>query len=198
MTALAARLLGLQRTEAVVLQFCGSKKSLASGVPMAFETSMKSTNPFPNDPDRSAIWTMLVERDIAAFVAADWSMVEGDFIGEGFLGINGGKSGNPDNWRISFPTLEAYRDDWIRQARESQKLDYAEDVLAGIHRATSLTEIEINGDIAIAHKKFDGEIALTDGGKDVLNWQTLYFCRKVGGAWKLTGFAGYLPYPMGG
>ncbi len=34
-TALASRMLGLQRAEAVVLQFCGSKKSLASGVPMA-------------------------------------------------------------------------------------------------------------------------------------------------------------------
>lgn len=158
---------------------------------------MTSTNPFPNDADRSQIWTMLVERDIAAFVAADWSVVDGDFIKEGFLGINGGKSGNPDDWRISFPTLEAYRDDWIRQARETQKLDYAENVLDGIHRATSLTEIEINGDIAVAHKKFDGEIALTDGGKDVLNWQTLYFLRKVSGEWKLTGFAGYLPYPMG-
>jgi len=155
------------------------------------------SNPFPDDPDRAAIWTMLVERDIAAFVAADWSMVDGDFIREGFLGINGGKSGNPDDWRISFPTLEAYRDDWIRQAKDSQKLDYAEDVLEGIHRATSLTEIEINGDIAVAHKKFDGEIKLSDGGKDVLNWQTLYFCRKVEGVWKLTGFAGYLPYPMG-
>jgi len=70
-------------------------------------------------------------------------------------------------------------------------------VLEGIHRATRLTEIEINGDIAIAHKKFDGTIALSDGGQDVLNWQTLYFCRKVDGVWKLTGFAGYLPYPMG-
>jgi hypothetical protein len=158
---------------------------------------MSSTTPFPDDQDRSAIWTMLVERDIAAFVAADWAQVEGDFIREGFLGINGAKSGNPDDWRISYPTLEAYRDDWIKQAQASQKLVYAEDVLAGIHRATSLTEIEINGDIAIAHKKFDGEIALSDGGKDVLNWQTLYFCRKLAGVWKLTGFAGYLPYPMG-
>ena len=34
-TAFLARLLGLQRAEAIVLQFCGSKKSLASGVPMA-------------------------------------------------------------------------------------------------------------------------------------------------------------------
>ncbi|MGV8855367.1 MAG: hypothetical protein ACOH2L_12045 [Devosia sp.] len=158
---------------------------------------MTSANPFPDDADRSAIWTMLVERDIAAFVAADWSQVDGDFVREGFLGINGGKSGNPDDWRISFPTLEAYRDDWIRQAQESQKLDYAEDVLAGIHRATTLTQIEINGEIAIAHKKFDGQIALSDGGKDVLLWQTLYFCRKVSGVWKLTGFTGYLPFAMG-
>jgi solute carrier family 10 (sodium/bile acid cotransporter), member 7 len=34
-TALAARALNLPRADAVVLQFCGSKKSLASGVPMA-------------------------------------------------------------------------------------------------------------------------------------------------------------------
>jgi hypothetical protein len=156
-----------------------------------------STNPFPNDPDRSAIWTMLVPRDIAAFVAADWSMVEDDFVAGDFLGINGNQTGNPDGWTISYPSLEHYRDEWLRQAREGQAVEYAEDQEAGIHRATSLTEIEITGDRAVAHKKFDGEIRLADGGVDRLNWQTLYFCRKVDGAWKLTGFVGYLPFPMG-
>lgn len=34
-TWMAGRLLGLSREDAIVLQFCGSKKSLASGVPMA-------------------------------------------------------------------------------------------------------------------------------------------------------------------
>lgn len=34
-TSLMARLLGLKTEDAIVLQFCGSKKSLASGVPMA-------------------------------------------------------------------------------------------------------------------------------------------------------------------
>ena len=63
--------------------------------------------------------------------------------------------------------------------------------------ATKLTDIEITGDIAIARKRFDGEIALKDGSKDVLNWQTLYFCRKVDGVWKLTGFVGSLPRVMG-
>ncbi len=159
------------------------------------ETAMP--NPFADDPDRSAIWTMLVERDIAAFVAADWSGVAGAFIVALFLGIDGRGSDNPDGWRIGFPTLAAYRDEWLRQAQESQTTAYAEDRGAAIHRATTLSDIEISGDIALAHKKFDGRIARADGTADRLNWQSLYFCRKVGGVWKLTGFAGYLPYPMG-
>lgn len=154
-------------------------------------------NPFPADPHRSAIWTMLVERDIAAFVAADWSMVAGDFAEAQFLGINGRGADNPDAWRIGFPALADYREEWLRQARESQATAYAEDRAAAIHRATTLTDIEISGDVALAHKQFDGSIARADGTKDVLNWQSLYFCRRIGGAWKLTGFVGYLPYPMG-
>lgn len=154
-------------------------------------------NPFPNDPDRAAIWTMLVERDIAAFVAADWGMVADDFIAEQFLGIDGRGSDNPDSWRVGFPTLAAYRDEWLRQAAESAKVAYAEDREGAIHRATTLRDIEIQGDVALAHKKFDGTIARADGGKDVLNWQTLYYCRRHDGRWKLTGFTGYLPFPMG-
>src|SRR3569832_501744 len=95
-------------------------------------------NPFPNDPDRREIWTMLVERDIAAFVAADWSMVADDFIEASFLGIDGRASDNPDSRRVGFPTLSAYRDEWLRQAAESAKVKYADDRSAGIHRATSL------------------------------------------------------------
>jgi len=154
-------------------------------------------NPFPQDPDRGAIWSMLVERDIDAFVAADWAMVDGDFVREGFLGINAGGSDNPDSWRVGFPTLEAYRDEWLRQAAESARVAYAEDRRTGIFRATTLQHIEISGDVAVAHKKFDGTIARADGGRDVMNWQTLYFCRKVEGRWKLTGFVGYMPFPMG-
>ena len=52
-------------------------------------------NPFPHDPDCSAIWTMLVERDIDAFLARDWAMVEDDFIAEGFFGP-------PDDWIMAF------------------------------------------------------------------------------------------------
>ena len=62
---------------------------------------------------------------------------------------------------------------------------------------TNLRDIDLAGDIAVAHKKFDGKLARADGGTDVLLWQTLYFCRKVAGRWKLTGFVGYMPFPMG-
>jgi hypothetical protein len=154
-------------------------------------------NPFPEDADRAAIWAMLVPRDIDAFMAGDWSMVAGDFVREAFLGINGNGADNPDGWSIGFPTLEAYRDEWLRQAAEAATVAYAENQRAGIFRATTLREIEISGDIAAAHKKFNGTIARADGGSDILNWQTLYFCRRVDGVWKLTGFVGYLPFPMG-
>jgi hypothetical protein len=151
-------------------------------------------NPFPNDPDRSAIWDMLVERDIAAYVSQYWAMVAGDFIEVGFIGVHAHKSPNPDDWTLAFPTLAAYREEWLRQAAESAATKFAEPLGEGIHRVTNLEQIEINGGSAIAHKKFDGRIVLADGTFDVLNWQTLYFCRKQGGRWKISGFVGYMAY----
>ncbi len=151
-------------------------------------------NPFPDDPDRAAIWDMLVPRDIAAFVAADWSMVADDFVSGGFYGMNANKSPDASDWTIGFPTLEAYRDEWLRQAAQSRATRYAEDLSDGIHRATSLTRIEITGDMALAHKRFDGTIRLADGGSDRLNWQTLYVCRREAGRWKIAGFVGYMAY----
>jgi len=155
-------------------------------------------NPFSAaDSDRREIWTMLVERDIDAFLAADWSMVDGDFVKESFMGIHAHGSELPDSWRLAFPALETYRDEWLRQAHETAKVDYAEPLRDALFRATNLRDIDIAGDKAVAHKKFDGTVARADGGTDVLNWQTLYFCRKVDGVWKLTGFVGYMPFPMG-
>ena len=152
------------------------------------------SNPFPADPDRHAIWEMLVARDIAAFVAADWSMVAGDFVEAGFNGLHAHKSRNPDDWTMAFPTLAAYRDEWLRQAAESARTEFAEDLAAGIHRATRLERIEITGDMAVAHKKFDGRIKLANGSEDRLNWQTLYKCRREAGRWRIAGFVGYMAH----
>ena len=154
-------------------------------------------NPFSADPDRHAIWEMLVARDIEAFLACDWSMVEPDFAADRFLGIDGKASGNPDDWRVSFPTLYAYRDSWIAGARNFAPRAIKGTAREGIFAATRLEEIEISGDRALAHKKFDGKVAMADGSFDILNWQSVYTLSRLTAGWKLTGFIGYLPYPMG-
>ncbi|MAN77563.1 hypothetical protein OF122_05490 [Pelagibacterium flavum] len=154
-------------------------------------------NPFSGDPDRRAIWEMLVARDIEAFLACDWSMVEPDFAADRFMGIDGKASANPDDWRISFPTLEAYRDSWLAGARDFAPRAEIATARAGVFGATQLTDIEITGDRALAHKKFNGRVEMKDGSFDVLDWQSVYTLARIGGIWKLTGFIGYLPYQMG-
>lgn len=154
-------------------------------------------NPFPAaDTDRRAIWEMLVERDITAFLAADWSMVADDFVEDAFLGIDGRKSVSPATWRLTFPTLADYREEWLRQARDFAATAFAEDPRQAIFRTTTLTDIEISGSAALARKMFDGTITKADGTRDVLKWQTLYNCRFHAGRWKICGFTGYLPNPM--
>ncbi len=155
-------------------------------------------NPFPSsDTARHAIWEMLVPRDIDAFLAADWSMVEDDFIADGFMAISGNKQPNPDRWSLAFPNLTAYRDEWLRQAHDFAKGSYGEDPREAIFRTTTLEVIEIEGETALVRKKFDGGIKQADGSVDPMHWQTLYYCRLHQGRWKICGFTGYLPNPMG-
>lgn len=155
-------------------------------------------NPFPaSDEARHAIWEMLVPRDIDAFLAADWSMVVGDFVEDGFIGISGNRDPNPDKWTLAFPNLAAYRDEWLTQAKDFAAQSYGEDPRTAIFTTTTLEEIEISGETALVRKKFDGGIKKADGTLDVMRWRTLYYCRLHEGHWKISGFTGYLPNPMG-
>jgi hypothetical protein len=155
-------------------------------------------NPFPSsDTARHAIWQMLVERDIDAFLAADWSKVAGDFVEEGFIGIDAKREISPDKWRLAFPCLTAYREEWLRQAEDFAQQSFAEDTRNAIFTTTTLEDIEIEGDMALVRKKFDGSLKKSDGSVDILKWQTLYYCRLHQGHWKICGFTGYLPNPMG-
>ncbi|MCX2722871.1 hypothetical protein ON753_10855 [Roseibium sp. DSM 29163] len=149
------------------------------------------------DQDRSQIWDMLVRRDIDAFVAADWSMVADDFDTHAFFGVDARKRPNPDEWKLGFPDLESYKAEWLRQADEFGTTEFAEDARAAIFNATRLVDIDIEGARAIARKKFDGRIRKADGGEDRLLWQTLYYCVRKDGRWKICGFTGYLPNPLG-
>jgi len=154
-------------------------------------------NPFPENSDRWAIWDMLVDRDIKAFVAADWEMVAEDFIEENFMGINAGRLPSPDAWAIGFPDLETYKNEWLRQAKEFSVIKWTEDPEDAFFRVTTLRDIEINNDSALVHKKFFGNITKASGEKVSMEWQTLYRCRKVNESWKIAGFVGYMPHNLG-
>jgi enamine deaminase RidA (YjgF/YER057c/UK114 family) len=153
------------------------------------------SNPFPHDPDRHEIWDMLVRRDVEAFVAGDWAMTTPDFDEDSFFAVNGRASANPDTWRLTYSTLNDYRDDWLEQSRATRAAFV--DIEASMFEATTLRDIDINGDRAIAHKKFDGHLRRPDGSREPLNWQSLYHCRRVDGRWRIVGFTGYLPNPCG-
>ena len=144
-------------------------------------------NPFhTDDVDRRAIWEMLVDRDIRAFLAVDWSMVEDDFVQEGFMGIDAARQSHPDAWRLNFPDLESYKKEWLSQAKEFKATRWGEDTEAALFRITVLRDIEISGDSALVHKKFFGNIRKENGELAPTNWQTLYRCRK-NEAWRRVG-----------
>ncbi len=124
-------------------------------------------NPFnQQDPDRYAIWEMLVKRDIEAFINNDWEAVAGDFVEEGFMGIDARNSGNPDTWHLSFPDLKSYRQFWLDQSANFTDTDWEEDPKLKLLEATTLRDIDISGNTAIVHKKFDGAIRKKNGDID--------------------------------
>lgn len=154
-------------------------------------------NPFPSDPDRYQLWDMLVEQDIEAFIASDWDRVKNDFVEIGFTAIDAKGSDNPDTWRLSFQTLAQYQASWLEQSRQLRAKVSTETLRQALIDATTLRDIEIEGNSALLHKKFDGQI-VTDAGETIpLHWQTLYQCVRLEDKWKIGGFVGYLPSPMG-
>lgn len=159
--------------------------------------STPHTNPYATDPDKAAIWEMLVIRDIEAYAAQDFAMVADDFVTENFLGFSGGHARDIANWGIKYPHLDDYRQDWLAQAAETAKVADMNKLTEALLKLSTLTSIEITGDTAVARKEFDGTFPLADGNQsELLSWQTLYICRKVNEQWKIAGFIGYLPRPL--
>jgi hypothetical protein len=153
-------------------------------------------NPFLTaDHDRHSIWEILVTRDFEAFVAQDWSLTGPDFWAEGFFGIDAHQNSDPDRWTITFPNLDSYRDDWLQQATK-----YAGMQLAGVHKLDFLYQIcrldtiEVSGDRALAHKKFNGSAATLSGDTFSICFQSVYRLMRFSPQWKIAGFVGYLPY----
>ncbi|WP_323845732.1 RidA family protein [Microbulbifer magnicolonia] len=154
-------------------------------------------NPFDGDADRGEIWEILVRRDLEAFLSADWDATKGDFVEEGFFGIDGQNKNNPDQWVMTFPDLASYRDVWLQAATASAAESDRRAVREPLYAASRLKSIDINGSHAIAHKEIKGAVPKRDGSREILDWQTLYVMRKEDGRWKIASFVGYLPSVMG-
>ena len=150
-------------------------------------------NPFAPGTDRHALWHLLVEVDIEAFVHADWDRLKTAFIGEGFTAIDAQGSLNPDSWRLSFTRAEDYGALWLDNARQMAERVARDDLRQAFIDATTMDDIEVQGDSALLHNKLDGQIVTASGEIIPLHWQTLYQCVKLGGAWKIAGFVGFLP-----
>jgi hypothetical protein len=146
-----------------------------------------------NDPDRLAIWQMLVPRDTDAYLSRAWPAVADDFLEEGFFGIDARRDPNPEHWRIAFPALAPYRAEWLRQAEQTERYVDVARARAAFLDAVTLENIQIDGSFALAHKIFNGQLPNRDGTHETLDWQTLYVCRRHSGRWKISSFVGYMP-----
>jgi hypothetical protein len=165
-------------------------------MPNELESKPAVMNPFnrDSDPDRHVIWERLVIADCEAFSRSDWSIVDKDFDAESFEGLRCFHSGKPDDWRIVFPTVASYRDSWLAASVAFRARHFANMLhLDALLYRTHLDEIEINGNRALAHKKFYGDVDMADGSVLSDRRQTLYRLQKRGDSWKIVGFLGQLP-----
>lgn len=150
-------------------------------------------NPFLLGSDEHALWHLLVEVDIEAFVQADWARLRSAFVPMGFTAIDAKGSSNPDDWRLSFSRVDDYGALWLENARAMSAQVTPDALRQAFIDATHMDDIEVQGDSALLHKKLDGQIVTRSGAIIPLHWQTLYQCVRLDGEWKIAGFVGFLP-----
>ncbi len=158
---------------------------------------MTPKNPFPlSDRDRHELWDMLVARDIEAFVEGGWPRIAEDFIPETFIGIDGNGSPDRAEWDLRYSTVASYRQRWEASSRELLANAEQQALRAALYEASTLRRIDVNGDAAVVHKELKGALP-TRGKATIIDWTTLYFCRRAEGRWRIQGFLGYLPTTPG-
>lgn len=152
-----------------------------------------TVNPYAPGDERHAAFEMAVVRDVRAFVAGDWSRIAPDFVEDGFFGLDGRGDASPAGWRLTYPTLSAYRDRWVKQSAEFRARRYEGDPASAIFGLLEVPLLELDGDSGVLLKRFNGSIQPLGGEPLALRWESLFVLRRVSGAWKIQGFVGYLP-----
>lgn len=153
---------------------------------------MNFKNPYPYNTAEYQFWEILIKNDFEAFCTRNWKMIEGDFIEEGFFGIDGKKSVNKMDWCLTYNTLESYKNDWMNQSEEFSLKNFDCNPLEVLYNTTKLSRIEIKDDIALVHKEFNGRFDIKNEDPIILDWISLFVLRKIEGNWKIANFTGYL------
>ena len=109
---------------------------------------MPPLNPFnvATDLDRHAIWRVLILDDSEAFIAHDFARIEADFDADNFEGLRCNHSPNPADWIIAFPTLAAYRENWLEGAKKFTAISFKDvSPLDALYFRCKLNRIDIAG-----------------------------------------------------
>lgn len=154
---------------------------------------MNTLNPYPPGDERHTAFDVAVVRDVRAFVGGVWNDIVADFVEEGFFGLDGRGDTSPERWRLTYPTLAAYRDRWLAQSAEFRARRYDGDPASLIFALLEVPLLELDGDSGVLLKRFNGVITPSGGEPLTLSWESLFVLRRVEGAWKVQGFVGYLP-----
>ena len=126
------------------------------------ESTYSYEAPSTYSDDEKMIWKVLIYNDFVAFCTKNWQLIADDFVEEGFFGIDGKRSPNKKDWSLTYPSLDAYKQDWIKQSEEFNKKTFLKDPLDILFTTTKLSKIEIIGTTALVHKEFDGIFTVAD------------------------------------
>ncbi|MFD0763853.1 hypothetical protein ACFQZI_03265 [Mucilaginibacter lutimaris] len=148
-------------------------------------------NPYEEGTDHYEIWEVLIRGDFDGFIAQSWDMVADGYISEGFFGVDMGKSTDPQSWKLTFPTLESYKVQWMQDSEGFAKNDFASNPREVFYKTTRLENFDFHDDTVLVHKVFDGTLTLTNGQIIPLKWRSLFLLKHVG-SWKIAGFCGYI------
>lgn len=154
---------------------------------------MSAWNRYAPGSEQHAVFEMAVVRDVQAFVAGDWERVAGDFIEQGFFGLDGRGSADPASWRLTYPTLASYRKRWLDQSAAFRTRRYRGDPAEAMLGLLKVPMLELDGDSGLLLKRFDGTIEVEEGEPVTLGRESLFVLRRVGGVFRVAGFVGYLP-----
>jgi len=162
-------------------------------------TPARPVNPYPKDPDRSAIWDIVYRHEVTALAECDWLTTARDFDAAAFFGLDARLAPDPDHWSASIATLDRYRDLWQQQANRLKHLGAIQpglNLAAGLSQALRVSDIDLVGDRAVAHRKRFGRLASSaspDRPPVLLHDQAIYHFTRRDAGWKIVGMLVNLP-----